>query len=78
MKCPECIKQGLKSIVAIKEVNKTLNNYLPFYDEEGNYHNHDYNYTYSNMECNNGHLFLTVSNNNKCPADICDFNKEEK
>ncbi len=53
--CPGCKKQGLKSKVYPGLSSTTLAYYPPFYDEEGNYHNHDGNTTTTEYTCSNGH-----------------------
>lgn len=70
MKCPECEKPGLKS--TLREVGgfSTAMYCEPWYDEDGNYHNHDLNTHTSHYTCSNGHR-LAVSKTPKCPS--CDF-----
>lgn len=59
MKCPECVKEGLKSTVHSHGGMTTLLYCAPYYDEEGNYHDHDWNTTTNSYECSNGHKFST-------------------
>ncbi len=61
MKCPECEKENLESIIYKKGNSSTLVNYMPFYDKEGNYHNHDKNIATSDYKCSNGHRFIIKS-----------------
>ena len=55
MKCPECVKNGDRSTVYPKGGSTTCLGYAPYYDEDGNYHNHDPNHTNYSYECSNGH-----------------------
>jgi len=55
MICPECKKQGLKSMVFPGSSSTTLMYCQPFYDPEGQYHHHDSNITTTEYECSNGH-----------------------
>jgi hypothetical protein len=61
MICPECKKQQLKSTVIPMGSSSTLVCYIPFYDEEGKYHNHDANKVRSSYKCSNGHIWDEVS-----------------
>ena len=58
MKCPECVKEGKKSTVAVGMSMTTCMYFEPFYDEEGKYHNHDGNRTSTEMRCSNGHSWV--------------------
>ena len=58
MICPECKKQGLKSKVYVGVSSQTLVYCKPFYDENGNYHNHDGNITTTYYDCSNGHKWI--------------------
>ena len=58
MLCPECQKQGLKSKVYPGVGSRTLQWCPPFYDEEGNYHNHDSNTTSTEYSCSRGHAWV--------------------
>lgn len=55
MFCKECKKLGLKSKVYPGLSSVTLLYCPPFYDEEGNYHDHDSNTTTTEYSCSNGH-----------------------
>ncbi len=55
MKCPECVKEGKKSVVVEGGSRSTLVHCAPYYDEDGNYHYHDRNVTTTSMSCSNGH-----------------------
>ena len=59
MKCEECIKLKKRSKVFEKGGSSTLINTISFYDEKGQYHNHDNNIYTTNYECSNGHSFST-------------------
>ena len=74
MKCPKCVEEGTKSKVMYHGSSTTLMSNSPYYDEEGVYHNHDYNTIRSIYSCSNGHNFET-SGKPKCPN--CDFGSEE-
>jgi hypothetical protein len=77
MKCPECFKEDLSSKVFILHGYQTDMYCPPFYDENGDYHLHDYNLNHVNYTCSKDHYFKII-HKKKCPADNCDFNKEEK
>ncbi len=73
MICSKCVEEGTKSRITPGIGSSTCMYCAPFYDEEGVYHNHDYNtirYTYS---CSEGH-YWTESRNTQCPN--CDFGKD--
>ena len=55
MICKECKKKGLKSIVYPGVGQTTAMYFIPFYDEEGNYHDHDANTITTDYTCSNGH-----------------------
>ncbi len=74
MKCLECQKQGLKSIVTPGHGLTTAMYSPPFYDEDGNYHHHDPNTTTTSYSCSNGHHW-TKRTKESCPHEGCDFNK---
>ncbi len=77
MKCPECVEQGLKSIVNIGFKHTTAMAYHYFFDEDGIYHSHNNNIITYNYTCSNNHNFKN-NYKEKCPHDECDFNKENK
>ncbi len=58
MICPECKKEGLKSTVYPGVGMTTAMYFSPFYDEEGNYHDHDANTTTTDYSCSNGHKWI--------------------
>lgn len=53
--CPVCQKKGLKSKVYYKYSTRTLMGWETYWDEEGNYHNEDPNYTTHYFRCSLGH-----------------------
>ena len=65
MICSECKEQGLKSKVYPGTSSATLMWCPPFYDEEGNFHNHDANTITSEYSCSNGHSW-TESSHGTC------------
>jgi hypothetical protein len=70
MKCPECEKQGLKSIVFEGPSWSTCVFSEPYYGENGIYHRPDHNKTSTNYRCSNGHLFEVECGAPK-PCDFC-------
>ena len=73
MKCPACAKQGLESVVTPGIGLCTAAYYIPFHDEDGNYHHHDENLTTTGYSCSNGHKW-TESEKESCPHEGCDWN----
>jgi hypothetical protein len=55
VKCPECVKQGLRSKVFAGETSSTFLHCPSFYDEEGELHTHDSNVYTCGYRCSNGH-----------------------
>lgn len=55
--CPECDAVGLKSRLRETEKIKTNGPAIKFYDEDGNFHNHDSRVTLTPIYCSNGHAF---------------------
>ena len=53
--CPQCKKEGKKSMVYPYVAFKTLMYCAPFYDPEGRFHIHDSNVTTTEYSCSNGH-----------------------
>lgn len=58
MICPHCKMEGKKSTVMSLGARTTLVNYTPYWDEEGNYHNHDGNTTTHEYKCSEGHFWI--------------------
>lgn len=76
MKCPECVKAGTPSRLYPGGSSSTCMYCPPFYDEEGVYHHHDMNTITNGYRCSNGHAWKT-SHRHKCPANGCEWNKDE-
>lgn len=76
MKCPECVRLGLKSTLhGGDSVFTTCGGWSSYYDEDGRYHNHDPNWSSTTMRCSNGHL-VSLKTRNKCRA--CDYGGEKE
>ena len=58
MICPVCEKMGLKSKVFSNGSSVTLMGYSPYYDEDGQFHNHDPNRITMDYHCSNDHVFV--------------------
>ena len=68
------MKERKKSVI-YPGVGITTDMYFPpYYDEEGEYHNHDGNATSYECTCSNGHKW-NVTKRNRCPNPKCDWNK---
>lgn len=59
--CPECQRLGGKSKVLVGASDRTLLWSTPYYDEDGQYHNHDSNITTTVYTCSKGHEFIRKS-----------------
>lgn len=59
MICPECLKENKESRVYPGVSYSTCMYYFPYYDEKGNFHNHDSNITTTDYSCSNDHKFQT-------------------
>lgn len=55
--CPECASNDERSTVQPLAVARTLMAHYPFYDKDGDFHNHDPNYTAEFFKCSRGHEF---------------------
>jgi hypothetical protein len=55
MKCPQCVKEGKRSVVTVGGRFTTAMWSTPFYDEDGKRHNHDRNVITTKYRCSNGH-----------------------
>jgi hypothetical protein len=75
MKCPECVQNNQKSRVAVGGSTRTLLGFTPFYDEDGNYHNHDPNTTSTQYSCSNGHTWVEKTQH-KCWCQTEETNAE--
>ena len=67
MKCPECVEEGKKSTIHCLGGSRTLMGWTQYYDEDGNYHNHDPNHPSMGYRCSNGHTWH-VTRKNSCPT----------
>ena len=76
MKCPVCTQLGLRSKVFQGIGSCTLLHCPPYYDEDGVYHNHDWNSTTYGYTCSQGHEWAT-SVKRGCPAGDCEWNSRE-
>lgn len=63
--CPFCKRDGKKSKVFPGGSSQTLMMYTEFYDEEGNHHFHNPNWTTTNYSCSNGHHWVNQTRS-KC------------
>jgi hypothetical protein len=59
MICPECKAAGLTSRVFPLGAMTTLMGSATYYDEHGQFHDHDPNTTTSSYECSNGHKWYS-------------------
>lgn len=75
--CPVCESQNLKSTVRDLGSWQTLMYCSPYYDEEGNYHHHDYNETRTSYLCSNGHDFVIKSYKRCSCGWVCGTNEVE-
>ena len=73
--CPVCQEKGLTSNVYPGYGVSTAMYCQPYYDENGNYHNHDLNTHSFSYRCSLGHSWKVISGN-KCPN--CDFGHDDK
>jgi len=55
--CPICERMSLKSQVYTGGTIGTLMGWMPYYDEDGNYHNEDPNKYTTHYSCSQGHGF---------------------
>lgn len=78
MICKECQAQGLKSTITLNFNIATAAHYPAYYDENGLYHNHDWNKTTSCHTCSNGHDINIVQYKSCWCGWTNDPNKENK
>jgi hypothetical protein len=57
MFCKECKAENKKSKVYVGSQTTTLLGWFPYYDEDGEFHNHDPNTITTNYSCSNGHIW---------------------
>ena len=75
MRCPECVKLEQKSIVYPGLTVVTAMGWTPYYDEDGQYHNHDPNWRTTGFRCSEGHTWQTSSLK---PCPNCLYGREDK
>jgi hypothetical protein len=68
MICPECSVEGRKSKVYPGLSTVTLMASAPYYDEDGEYHDHDPNITTTRFACSNGHDWQEKKGPAECPV----------
>ena len=74
--CPICKKLGYKSKLYLSGCEiSTLLTSQQFYDEEGKFHIHNFNESYTNWYCSRGHQGIKIAST-KCPN--CNFGYKEK
>lgn len=73
--CPQCTVESKTSSVREGVSSTTAMWYAPFYDDDGDYHVHDMNYTTTEYTCSNGHQF-NVNSSHPCPNTNCNWGKE--
>jgi len=73
VKCPECVKNGLRSKVWPGAGTVTLMGWRTYYDEEGLFHVHDPNKYVMKYSCSNGHKWKESTLK---PCINCDYGKE--
>jgi hypothetical protein len=59
MKCPECVKAGLRSTVTLVGESSSLVMGSQWWDEEGKFHDYDPNITTADYKCSAGHRWST-------------------
>lgn len=76
MRCPECVESGRVSHVFDLGGSVTCMGHTPYYDERGEYHNHDPNWRDNSYRCSLGHQW-SVSSRRRCTAPGCEFGSEK-
>lgn len=62
MKCPECERLDLRSRVNVPMGSMVMAMACPsYYDEDGKYHNHDFNSATSEYSCSQGHRWVQTT-----------------
>ena len=75
MKCPVCEDLKMKSCVHILSSSTTLIGGMnPYYDEDGEYHNHDTNWVSTAYSCTRGHKW-GETRQNPCDNPKCSWGK---
>jgi hypothetical protein len=67
MKCPECIRLGLKSTIRMGGTTTTSMGFSDHYDEDGQFHSHDPNSRCTTFQCSHGHQGV-ILDSRKCPT----------
>jgi len=72
MKCSECVSEGKKSSIhpSPTSFRTAMGGLEQYYDEDGEWHYHDPNYTTRQYGCTNGHKWETKLKG-PCPAPSC-------
>lgn len=70
MKCPECVSEDKRSTIQIGTSVSTAMHRTPYFDEDGEYHNHDPNYTTTEYSCSNGHKWKASAGVKACWCGI--------
>lgn len=61
MKCPECVKQGLRShVFIINSSSENIGDVFQYFDEDGVWHNHIQTLTIIKYRCHNYHYFQKI------------------
>ena len=55
MKCPECLKLGIKSRVYVGDFKVSKGHIMDYFDEDGFYHIHDTSATTTDYACSSSH-----------------------
>ena len=71
--CPDCQEAGQKSKVRYMGSTQTgIAPPGPYWDEDGEQHNHNPNTTRNMYRCSNGHSFFKTEGR-PCPNEMCDW-----
>ncbi len=74
--CPMCSKEGKKSRITCGNISVMCMGSLPYYDDEGEYHDHDPNTHSAYFYCSNDHKWVECSTQ-PCPNPKCDYGESE-
>lgn len=75
VKCPLCVAAGERSIVQDLGTRMTLlGGQTPWYDEDGDYHDHDPNWRRQSFSCSKGHAWETKFMR-PCPTSTCGYGR---
>jgi hypothetical protein len=75
MKCATCVEQGKRSVVYPGLTAVTDMGWTPYYDEDGQYHNHNPNWHTTGFRCSEGHNWQRSSLK---PCPNCLYGREDK